>query len=477
MTDATYLLEATALNTMKDEDSAGPPVIRRALDEKTTPNADKFAPPSRADFSDPPFLSDGSQLVCSDPPIWVFDGLLSDSLLERVDNSFNGIKWQSLNGRQVRRVELRVDEQLEELPHVLREISQIEDVAPCNSVWIMDVVGRDQAPHMDGWDLEKNKDMELLDVSKCSVQCHKGFNTIIPTLSFVIYFNNSGGITFPKASLPSPSIPAKRGRIVMFQNYDDLYRPAHNPKAMHYGFYGDTPKRVMTAGVMSSETPLGLSGAQLPGTPRTQGFLYAPIMHTARASCPSTPPTPKPKPVLQLLARSAVGDSFIVEAWSLSGDLVANVILDRAATLGNLKANLGVSAQLVCGDQIIDGADSKPLKDTALLHAFEFGSTKEEIEAEEQLKRVDGRWKRSSGGEITITQIGMYYVINHERVGQSTFPDINGIFHYKGHKGRHLIEEEPGSKLTNVIEWSDGSKWTKVGKAEAEVLVELDVMD
>mmetsp|Transcript_78704 Transcript_78704/g.218638 ORF Transcript_78704/g.218638 Transcript_78704/m.218638 type:complete len:434 (+) Transcript_78704:109-1410(+) len=379
--DATHLLQETALGTMKDEAGAAP-VIRCALDEKTSPL--HAEPSSRAPFSDPPFLTEESRQVCSDPPIWVFDDMISESVLERVNNAFEGIEWQPLNGRQVRMVELCVDEQLAELTQTLREISHIDDVAPCGKAWIMDVVGRDQGPHLDGWEVEKNRGpMQLLDLSRCSVQCHKGFNTVIPTLSFVVYFSGSGGIAFPQADLPNPFIPAKRGRILMFQNYDDLHRPAHNPKAVHYGVYGDSPKRVMTAGVMSSETPAELSGPSPAGVPRTKGFLYAPIMHRANTSCgsPSTTPPPRPKPtpkpkervVLQLLARPADAGGFIVEATSVSGNVMAKALVEEDSTLGSLRASLGVDARLVSQDELLDGPDDTLLKLTSLLRGMSLG--------------------------------------------------------------------------------------------------------
>lgn len=381
MSDATHLLKGTALNTMADEDSATP-IIRCALDEKRMfSDIDSPVAPSRASGFDPPFLAEGSKQVCSDPPIWVFDDLLSDVLLERVDASFDGIQWQTMNGRTVRMVELSIDDQLLELTETLRDISHIEDVSPCGKAWIMDVHGRNQGAHVDGWELEKSrKSMQLLDLSKCCVQSHNGFKTVIPTLSFVIYFNDSGGIAFPKAALAHPTIPAKRGRIVMFSNYDDLHRPAHNPKAVHYGVYDDVAKRVMTAGVMSSETPAALLGSQPYGAPKTKGFLYAPIMHRSNTACgndtPPTPPpkpaaaAPKPRPVIQLFARAASEGGFMVEAKDLAGSTRAKGLLESTATLGELRKWLGIDAQLVVQDSMLDGPDSMPIRETVLIKGF-----------------------------------------------------------------------------------------------------------
>jgi len=275
-------------------------------------------------------------------------------------------------------VELDIDKQLEELPQVLRQISHIQDVAPCGKAWIMDVLGRDQGAHMDGWEVEKSRQsMQMLDLSKCSIQCHKGFSTVIPTLSFVIYFNDSGGISFPRALLSRPVISAKRGRIVMFQNYDDMNRPAHNPKALHHGVYGQSFKRVMTAGVMSSETPLQLQSPEFADAPLARGFLYAPIMHRSNTSCgdistPSPPPRPPPKPkelpVYQLLVRPADSDGIVVEASTLGGRIVGKVLVGRQMSVAALRSQLGVDpeAKLVCAGHILDVAPVTLLGQTSL---------------------------------------------------------------------------------------------------------------
>lgn len=323
-----------------------------------------------------------------DPPIWIFDDLLPEDMLKSVDNAFEDLPWQSMNGRWVRMVELPIKERLEALTQTLSDISHIENAAPCGKAWIMDVMGRNQGPHMDGWEVEKSREsMDLLDLSRCSVQCHKGFNTVIPTLSFVVYFNDSGGCAFPRAALPRPTIPAKRGRILMFQNYHDAQRPAHNPKAVHYGVYGDGFKRVMTAGVMSSETPRQLSGPEFVDAPKTTGFLYAPIMHRSNTSCgdrydtppPSPAPKPKERPVLQLHARPADAGGFIVEATNLAGNQVAKVLIEADATLGILRRLIGIDSMLVCNGEVLEGPDTTSIRNTTLLRVYEPADAKADV--------------------------------------------------------------------------------------------------
>mmetsp|Transcript_29455 Transcript_29455/g.53467 ORF Transcript_29455/g.53467 Transcript_29455/m.53467 type:complete len:557 (+) Transcript_29455:87-1757(+) len=366
MSDATYLLTGTAMNLVKDE---------KGIEEGH--------PDLHCACQDPPFLNTATKMVCSDPPIWIFDGMLSEALLERVDASFDGVGWKSMNGRKVRMVELDIDDKLSELTQTLRNISHIDDIGPCNKAWIMDVHGRPQGPHVDGWELERNNDRQFLDLSKNSVQSHNGFHTIIPSLSFVVYFNDSGGIAFPRADLKHPIIPAKRGRIVMFSNYDDAHRPAHNPKAVHYGVYGDVPKRVMTAGVMSNETPSNLTRFGDTGTTKTRGFLYAPIMHRSNSACGDRTPTPprreppKPKPVLELFARRAEAGGFIVEATNLTGEAVSKALIPADATWGQLRRELNVEGQFTSSGQLLDGKDERQA-----CHVFVQGMAGPDLEIE-----------------------------------------------------------------------------------------------
>mmetsp|Transcript_35854 Transcript_35854/g.83428 ORF Transcript_35854/g.83428 Transcript_35854/m.83428 type:complete len:416 (-) Transcript_35854:132-1379(-) len=323
-------------------------------------------------------------LVCSDPPIWVFDGLFSDAVLKRVDDSFQGATWTKLNQRHVRAVELDVDEQLAELTQTLVDLSCVEEAIPCRKAWVMDVHGKQQEPHMDGWDLEKNREsLGLLDLSKCCVQSHQGFRTVIPTLSFITYFNDEGGCTFPHTAL---NIAAKRGRVIMFHNYVGLQRPAHNPAAVHFGVYGDAPKRVMTAGIMSSETPGELLGQR--AACKTKGFLYAPIMHTARASCssrgsspPHTPPRPPPPTrARQLSVRLVEGGTFMAEARSLAGEVVAETEIDCDSTLGFLQRSLGLSPGdvLICGNEVLLGPDESLLREALLERGIDLLALAEE---------------------------------------------------------------------------------------------------
>merc|ERR1711971_275377 len=166
----------------------------------------------------------------------------------------------------------------------------------------------------------------------------------------------------------------------------------------HYGVYGSTPKRVMTAGVMSSETPLELSAACPSSAAKTKGFLYAPIMHRANTSCgnrtPPTPPTPpppkpKPKPVLQVMVRSAESGKFIVEACTLAGNVIAKSLVEKDATLGSLRASLGVDAHLVWNDEDLDGPSDKKLLEMSFWKGVDV-SERDVDSAFETIFRTDG---------------------------------------------------------------------------------------
>lgn len=499
MTDATHLLKETALNTMKDE----APVIRCALDEKKSMmDSDASISNENGVLVDPPFVSEGSRQVCLDPPIWVFDDVLSESLLDRVDDAFEGISWQSMNGRQVRMVELNVDAQLEELTRTLLDISHVEDVAPHGKAWIMDVKGRDQGPHLDGWEVENCRDsMKSLDLTKCSVQCHKGFSTVIPTLSFVVYFNGSGGIAFPRADLPNPQIPAKRGRIVMFQNYDDLRRPAHNPKAVHYGVYGSIPKRVMTAGVMSSETPAELSGCCSAGKSKTQGFLYAPIMHRSNTACsgadspptpPPPPPKPKPKPVLQLLARPADTGGFIVEASTLSGQVQAKCLVQKDTTLGALRSSLGVEGQLVSKAKVLDGMSVyTKLQDTPLLEGLEPATSPDAkrapAPAEKESKAAPKAKPKATPKAATkdeslqeaVDKLSLQHALpNLQKLGVRSLKDVNDLLVFDLEEaGLTRVQVRQLQSLAKEAAAPAPAETKSKADAPVETLVEWDVID
>jgi len=159
----------------------------------------------------------------------------------------------------------------------------------------------------------------------------------------------------------------------MFHNYAGSQRPDHNPASMHFGVYGDTPKRVMTAGMLSNETPPELLAPQNGRGPKTRGFLYAPIMHRPKTSCgdPASPrspprsPSPAHKQVIQLSTRE-VDRELEVEARYLSGELLARVKLEKTnATLASLRQALGLNrhVQFVHGAEFLTGPDEASLCD------------------------------------------------------------------------------------------------------------------
>jgi len=211
----------------------------------------------------------------------VFDGLLSERLLDHVDGLFSSQEVHELhskegrNGRNrhSRNVAVDIDEHTRELVDVLRSIGHIHEVERCCQVLISDVWGDSQDAHMDHVNIDElahiDNNLQFLDLSRQSRSLANP-RKVVPTFSVVVYFNHVGGICFPHALMRDRTIPGKRGRVVMFQNYCDMQRPDHNALTTHYGIYLDSmPKRVMTAGILSNETPAF-------GTKLCTGLLYCP---------------------------------------------------------------------------------------------------------------------------------------------------------------------------------------------------------
>lgn len=196
--------------------------------------------------------------IASQPATWVFDGLLSDRLLNHIDKQCDSTSGVTSNtdGRLSRTVTIQVDEISKELIDVLVALSGAQIVSTCTSIRVQDISGSDQHIHMDHINIQALRDPNpstfayLLDMSRLSSS--EDENTVVPTFSFCVYLNNVGRCIFP---LTGSSISSRRGRILMFQNYIDSKRPAHDPAAAHFGTYASDSKRIITAGMLSDRTP------------------------------------------------------------------------------------------------------------------------------------------------------------------------------------------------------------------------------
>merc|ERR1711977_88538 len=221
--------------------------------------------------------------VCSSPNIWVFDNLLSESFLSHIDALFEAsqeepqrvMSWAKDRSQLKRAVEFPVvgDSRTSELAAVLRRISHTSsEVEVFPEARCVEVSGDPQHEHMDRHDWSRLTRFPIEDIVDINGRFSspaelQGSTRIIPTLSFVIYFNAVGGCEFPAAG---QTITGKRGRIIMFQNYIDEQRPAHDTQATHFGFYGNCPsqfgvnppKRMMTGGILCNKVPLTLLGTR-----------------------------------------------------------------------------------------------------------------------------------------------------------------------------------------------------------------------
>jgi len=220
-------------------------------------------------------------LVCETPKIWVFDDLLSENLLTHIDNLFESTQLRAVNENTTNRrsqvLDIVIDKHTRELTEVICMVSNIEPIEQCQTVSISDVLGGSQNPHVDHMDVDslapRYQKLQFLDLSKQSAPPNS--KAVVPTFSIVVYFNNVGSIVFPEACLPNGCIHGRRGRIIMFQNYVDSARPCHSPEAVHYGTYFDSvPKRIMTAGILSNETPSMFPCFPASGH-RVKGLLYS----------------------------------------------------------------------------------------------------------------------------------------------------------------------------------------------------------
>jgi len=218
--------------------------------------------------------------VSGEPNIWVFDDLLSEGFLNYIDEQFeiqkDNLEFESEeNGFYVKyknTLKLDVDDKSEEVIKVLRKIANFEPHEKCPVIAVSDVWGDDQGHHMDHVDIDDlapfYQKLNFIDRSK--QECYPNDpSALVPTFSFVIYFNDVGSIVFPNIDR---EFEGKRGRIFMFQNYRDAERPVANTNSTHYGRYNfETPKRVVAMGLLSNKTPDVTQGA-----PKTEGIMYCP---------------------------------------------------------------------------------------------------------------------------------------------------------------------------------------------------------
>jgi len=197
--------------------------------------------------------------VSSTPNCWVFDDLVDTEFLDWIDQQFEqegrvdnvkphprdkDIKFQGLR--------LPVTEH-PKLFNTLATLSHIDPIRKCDVYIINDVWGTAWDPHIDYvWPLEKLSDKTQLRMEQ---QQSKPSGQVVPTYTYVVYFNDVGSVSFPESSL---EVKGKRGRIIMWENYNESHNSL-DPFATHIGSYEfqkNTPKRIAVFGSVQNKNSI-----------------------------------------------------------------------------------------------------------------------------------------------------------------------------------------------------------------------------
>ena len=195
---------------------------------------------------------------------------------------------------------------------------------------VTEVFGRGQDAHVDHAnidDVASGHPIDFLDLTKQSPsKSHP--RRVVPTISIILYFNAVGGIRFPYAD-GMHTIAGKRGRMILFENYDDSCRPAHKTSAKHYGIYfEEVPKRILVMGVLANQTPPMEKTSEptkgliyCAGTERDPLFHDNPSYDMYKRGAPSQPEV-KPDLIVTLEVTRKDEEKFLVVGRSMGGEQV-----------------------------------------------------------------------------------------------------------------------------------------------------------
>lgn len=290
-----------------------------------TPGSQRSQRSQRKQLNKKTFFDTAPYLVCSEPNIWVFDDLLPENFLTHIDKIFDSgdVDIEKVPDKRdhfkfVRMVTLERGKNngSSALLDTFAKISHVTEIEKCRYVVVSEIWGENQDCHMDHADIDNlapaYQKLGFLNLNRFNRFCFDK-SKVIPTFSFVVNINDVGSIVFPNAALTDKTIPAKRGRIVMFQNYIESQRPITNTLCHHYGTYStEKAKRVITAGVLSNHTPdLRLSTSE----PAVIYILNWQSDHTDYL------PRPKFNPKAKVLAKSKYGCLDAIISWSNSDEL------------------------------------------------------------------------------------------------------------------------------------------------------------
>mmetsp|Transcript_21563 Transcript_21563/g.50263 ORF Transcript_21563/g.50263 Transcript_21563/m.50263 type:complete len:377 (-) Transcript_21563:62-1192(-) len=293
------------------------------------------------------------QLVSSDPKVWVLDDAMSPKFLDVVDAAFQcrdrGQKAVQKQGGRVlmtRNIHFEVEELSCELFQTISSVCGLKEAVPQHPHFLVtEVCGQRQVAHVDHVNLDSIAAGRFADFLDLTRQSSSGSNprSVVPTVSIILYFNAVGGVRFPSAQ-GADLIAGKRGRMILFENYDDGCRPSHKSSSTHYGVYFETlPKRVLVMGVLANETPPMNKVAE-----PTRGLIYCagtgrdPLFHGNYPSHDDertpTPPKPAPKPDLIVSLEATLdAQTCLVVGRSMAGTDLCRVQCSKHNTLGFLR--------------------------------------------------------------------------------------------------------------------------------------------
>jgi len=207
--------------------------------------------------------------------IWVFDNLLSSSFLALTDQEFmNGEKIvkQAKYNPHLKTTQVRIPRMSwsAEVFEVLLRISNVRPIEIPSFFIVREVTGQtDHHPQNEHMDYASLEDIDIKTQLSWDQFQFDTSHEKIPTFSFIVYFKNIGRIVFPNVG---ETVNARRGRIVMFQNYHNHINRKIDYRALHYGTYSTEPKRLALFGILTETIPVT-------ALPKPLALLYSPNWH------------------------------------------------------------------------------------------------------------------------------------------------------------------------------------------------------
>jgi len=219
----------------------------------------------------------GPYQVSAHPKVWVFDDMLPDDVLVAVNESF--ADKTDYGSWAIPKASNKLMDTLQSLAHVThplvyQDMMYVAEYSP----------GHYQGAHMDRYSISNYPDelLETVNVSRLALIDEvndfgePAGDSAIPLFSFVVNFSNVGSCKFVGVE-PNVEVPAKEGRIVMWQNYHE--DGSLDNAAMHHGTYPPIGhgKRILAAGAVADPR----SPPNLRSNVPARGWLHFPLENHA----------------------------------------------------------------------------------------------------------------------------------------------------------------------------------------------------